>query len=372
MGARYYCPWLGRWTTADPLGLQAGINVYLYCRAGPVTLSDPSGLDPALPSIARSYDDQIAQQAQILGGIRAQLDALGTVEAMGYNVDALRAPLLAQQIEVGGTLAKISVERAQFLVTQSKATAVAPTPAPAPAATPQAVSSHVPQDIADQAESLGEGTSDRIAQLFVLTTNAFGEHGLPLENSSLMVGMSGNETTWGALGPNAGEKSLYSFQPTPLQEEELGRRNIKLRTEERWNGKLNPDGSRKLDQTVVPIFPDWESATNNYLELNAGVGGPPGVPPGAGAVGTMLKIPGVNTHSFFRAYILSGHFGPVGPTGSEANNTLVTTESAKLRPIFNQTFETIANWLTSLSGLSPASQTWANDMAGRVQKKAVP
>ncbi|MEO5927542.1 MAG: RHS repeat-associated core domain-containing protein [Patescibacteria group bacterium] len=48
MGARYYCPWLGRWTTADPLGLQAGINVYLYCRAGPVTLSDPSGLDALL------------------------------------------------------------------------------------------------------------------------------------------------------------------------------------------------------------------------------------------------------------------------------------------------------------------------------------
>jgi len=34
MGARYYVPWLGRWTTADPLGPQAGINVYLYC--GPV------------------------------------------------------------------------------------------------------------------------------------------------------------------------------------------------------------------------------------------------------------------------------------------------------------------------------------------------
>ena len=44
--ARYYCPWLGRWTTADPLGLQAGINVYLYVRAGPVSLSDPSGLAP--------------------------------------------------------------------------------------------------------------------------------------------------------------------------------------------------------------------------------------------------------------------------------------------------------------------------------------
>jgi RHS repeat-associated protein len=44
-GARYYAAWLGRWTSADPLGLQAGLNLYLYCRAGPVTYLDPDGLD---------------------------------------------------------------------------------------------------------------------------------------------------------------------------------------------------------------------------------------------------------------------------------------------------------------------------------------
>jgi RHS repeat-associated protein len=42
-GARYYAPWLGRWTTADPLGLQAGLNLYLYGRASPVRFVDPSG-----------------------------------------------------------------------------------------------------------------------------------------------------------------------------------------------------------------------------------------------------------------------------------------------------------------------------------------
>jgi RHS repeat-associated protein len=43
-GARFYAPWLGRWTTADPLGLQAGLNLYLYGRASPVVFNDPSGM----------------------------------------------------------------------------------------------------------------------------------------------------------------------------------------------------------------------------------------------------------------------------------------------------------------------------------------
>ncbi|MBL9023444.1 MAG: RHS repeat-associated core domain-containing protein, partial [Myxococcales bacterium] len=43
-GARYYAPWLGRWTTADPLGLQAGLNLYLYGRASPVVMVDPNGM----------------------------------------------------------------------------------------------------------------------------------------------------------------------------------------------------------------------------------------------------------------------------------------------------------------------------------------
>ena len=42
-GARYYAPWLGRWTAADPAGLVDGPNLYLYARGSPVGLSDPNG-----------------------------------------------------------------------------------------------------------------------------------------------------------------------------------------------------------------------------------------------------------------------------------------------------------------------------------------
>lgn len=44
-GARYYCPWLGRWTSCDPAGLADGANVYLYAHANPISYVDPSGTE---------------------------------------------------------------------------------------------------------------------------------------------------------------------------------------------------------------------------------------------------------------------------------------------------------------------------------------
>jgi RHS repeat-associated protein len=44
--ARYYAPWLGRWTAADPGGLVDGPNLYRYSHNNPVLLADPSGYGP--------------------------------------------------------------------------------------------------------------------------------------------------------------------------------------------------------------------------------------------------------------------------------------------------------------------------------------
>ena len=41
---RVYLPTLGKFLTRDPLGLAAGINLYLYAYASPINLTDPSGL----------------------------------------------------------------------------------------------------------------------------------------------------------------------------------------------------------------------------------------------------------------------------------------------------------------------------------------
>src|SRR4029450_9985406 len=50
-GARYYAPWLGRWTTCDPSGLAAGLNRYLFVCANPERYSDSNGLQPKMPDL---------------------------------------------------------------------------------------------------------------------------------------------------------------------------------------------------------------------------------------------------------------------------------------------------------------------------------
>lgn len=46
--ARYYMPWLGRWVSADPIGIADGPNLYVYCKCNPVLLVDRAGTDARL------------------------------------------------------------------------------------------------------------------------------------------------------------------------------------------------------------------------------------------------------------------------------------------------------------------------------------
>ncbi len=43
-GARYYAPWVGRWSSCDPVGMMDGSNLYAYVRNRPVKLVDRTGL----------------------------------------------------------------------------------------------------------------------------------------------------------------------------------------------------------------------------------------------------------------------------------------------------------------------------------------
>jgi RHS repeat-associated protein len=44
--ARYYAPWLARWTAADPSGISGGLNVFEYCHGNPIHFVDVNGKDP--------------------------------------------------------------------------------------------------------------------------------------------------------------------------------------------------------------------------------------------------------------------------------------------------------------------------------------
>lgn len=41
--ARYYAPWLCRWTAADPIGIGDGVNDYVYVKSNPIVNSDNKG-----------------------------------------------------------------------------------------------------------------------------------------------------------------------------------------------------------------------------------------------------------------------------------------------------------------------------------------
>ena len=63
-GARYYAPWLGRWTSCDPGGLIDGPCVYAYVRCKPITGTDSSGLGTSNPMTAEEFQDELSKHAQ--------------------------------------------------------------------------------------------------------------------------------------------------------------------------------------------------------------------------------------------------------------------------------------------------------------------
>jgi RHS repeat-associated protein len=57
---RYYMPWVGRWASCDPIGLDGGHNLYLYCHNNSIRFSDPEGTDPPLDAVT---------QVEVRGGV---------------------------------------------------------------------------------------------------------------------------------------------------------------------------------------------------------------------------------------------------------------------------------------------------------------
>jgi len=67
-GARYYAPWLGRWTSCDPTGIRSGVNQFVYVSCNPIRLVDPSGKAGEPPSFWQRHGTRIIGGLQVVGG----------------------------------------------------------------------------------------------------------------------------------------------------------------------------------------------------------------------------------------------------------------------------------------------------------------
>jgi len=63
-GYRYYAPWLQRWISADPGGVNDGLNMFLFVRANPISRIDPNGMDSeTLASVFMSRANRASDRA---------------------------------------------------------------------------------------------------------------------------------------------------------------------------------------------------------------------------------------------------------------------------------------------------------------------
>lgn len=81
-GARYYIPWLGRWTQPDPAGLVDGLNLYAFAHDNPVSWNDGDGRD-CDPSNATCLDPNdphgYATLEEFRQGVRGPLSDEGII-----------------------------------------------------------------------------------------------------------------------------------------------------------------------------------------------------------------------------------------------------------------------------------------------------
>jgi RHS repeat-associated protein len=74
-GARYYMPWLGRWTSVDPLESEyAGMSPYNYSFNNPVVWNDLSGADPKDPPTVKPKPAPPKPKVDIPSPLRKEIE----------------------------------------------------------------------------------------------------------------------------------------------------------------------------------------------------------------------------------------------------------------------------------------------------------
>ena len=95
-GARYYAPWLARWTSCDPSTLTDGLNLYVYVSGNPVVLRDRTGrygeaghyYTVFVVALAAGFDLKMAQR---MANLAQAPDEIVELDAIVAGADAATA-----------------------------------------------------------------------------------------------------------------------------------------------------------------------------------------------------------------------------------------------------------------------------------------
>ena len=129
IGARYYAAWLGRWTSADPLGIADGPNVYRYVRNNPLLFVDKTGTDSSSADAEKAKTKAKVQET--IKSVQSEIDEInkksGPLQVAQWELvqarDALRPDQKTErenfqkQIDTNGKTLNALFERTQRLQT---------------------------------------------------------------------------------------------------------------------------------------------------------------------------------------------------------------------------------------------------------------
>ncbi len=115
-GVRYYAPWVGRWTAADPAGMVDGPNLYAFVRANPVRLLDPTGQQGGPQGQMWFYEARVFWQR-----VTATAAGRGFTETIKQN-----AQKVYEMFGGKGTADLAHMEKPQALLKGGESTWVAP------------------------------------------------------------------------------------------------------------------------------------------------------------------------------------------------------------------------------------------------------
>jgi RHS repeat-associated protein len=92
-GARHYAPWLGRWTSCDPIGLGDGVNLLAYGRCNPVRFTDQSGTQSDETDLTAVQEKEFVAQSQEARKEAAKTWATADLEEQGIQLpDVIISP----------------------------------------------------------------------------------------------------------------------------------------------------------------------------------------------------------------------------------------------------------------------------------------